>query len=443
MSAAPRDVWGEAHQELKGPAEVDPPELESLGAGVGYVASFPKAMSRITIDGVRQGRDGLRGEVRVEVGPFGDGRYRTVNEARLDLSSMSQRETWERVLRKREGGFNWDAILHRFCAAIIQAEKRLDKPPISLRDAKRPLVSGMALSPLILAGLPTLWYGDGGSAKSLTALAAAISLVEGVAVIGRLAPSARLRVLIADFEYDEWEHRENLRRLSRFGSDIPNDALPDITYLDCKGATLTNQIERIQSAARAHGAQFVIVDSISYAADGPLNDDETARVYYRALGAIGLPSLSTGHQPKNAEAKTPFGSVHWRNLARLVWHFQAASEQEGELLVKLTCTKANGGHKAQPLGLRFAFKPDSIAITAADPERMPEAQHEHWRQIQALLARENRSMTYEEIALALGLSVAQVKARISEHKDAFGSASSGQDVKRRVTLLDTTHGDNE
>lgn len=420
MTATRGGVAAAVAQELRGPARIAAPELESLGAGVGYVAVFRDAMARLTIDGLRQGRDGLKGDVRVEAGPFGAGEYRALVEGRLELASLSQREAWERRLKRRWQNTDWDAVMDGFCAAVLQAEKRLTKPAISLRDAARPPVSGMLLEPLILAGLPTLWYGDGGSAKSLTALAAAISLVEGIPVIGRHRPSAKLRVLMADFEYDEWEHRENLRRLCRLGADVPSDALPDITYLDCKGGTLTNQAERIQRTAKLHESQFLVVDSVSYAADGPLNDDETARLYYRALAAIGLPSLSTGHQPKNADTKTPFGSVHWRNLARLVWHFAGTQRKPGELLVKATCNKANGGQIPPPIGLQFTFRPDSIAVQTPDPERMPDADEDQWQQIaRALRLEGGRAMTYLELQMATGIDVKEVGKRVGEHLETF------------------------
>lgn len=419
MSMAPK-LAEDIAKELRGPAQLAAPELESLGAGVGYVAFFRDAMARITVDGLRQGRDGLKGEVRVEMGPFGQDEYRTLTEARLELNSLSQREAWERRLKRRWPGTNWDAVLDSFCAAVIQAEKRLDKPAILLRDAVRPAATGMLLAPLLLAGLPTIWYGDGGTAKSYLGLAAGLSLHLGVPIIGRLAPVRPLRVLYVDFEFDAWEHRERMRRLLRLLPDDPADTMPDIAYLDCRGGTIVNQMDRIRRAARDFGSEFLIVDSISFAAEGPLNDDETARLYYRVLGYIGLPCLSTAHVPKNGDQDAPFGSVHWKNLARLAWHFQVCeSRDSNDLVLKLTNKKWSTGGHAQPLGLTVQFRQLGIDIAVAEGEALVGQAEEHWKRIASRLRVENAPLTYEEIALALGLEPAQVKARVNDHKDVF------------------------
>jgi hypothetical protein len=414
-------VFREARQEVKGPVQIAPPELESLGAGVGYVARFAGAMARLTVDGLRQGRDGLRGDVRVEVGPYGEGVYRTLTEGRLELPSLSQREAWERRLRRRGPGTDWDAVLDAFCAAVLRAEKRLDKPAVLLRDVPRPAAAGMLLEPYLMAGMPTLWYGDGGTLKSLVGLAACLSLETGVAIIGRSEPAERRRVLFCNFEpFDDWEHRERMRQLLKFRADDPSDVMPSLAYLDCCGGTILNQTERIRRAAKQFLSEFLVIDSISCAADGPLNDDETARLYYRALGYIGLPSLSTGHTPKNGNVDSPFGSVLWKNLSRLGWYFQRSEGNDGsDVALKLTCKKWSTVGRPSDVGLLVRFGLDTIDIERGDAGRMVGAQEEQWRRIQSRLRLENMPMTYEEIALTLALEPAQVKARVNEHKDVF------------------------
>lgn len=403
-----------ARTQLEGPAEAAPPEVESLGAGVGYVVRFP--MARITVDGLGRGRDGLRGDVRVEAGPFGDGNYRVLTEGRIELSSISQRETWEKRLFKRWAGVEWGAILDRFAAAILQAEKRLDKPPILLRDAARPPASGMLLDPFLLAGMPTIWYGDGGTLKSLLGLAAVTSLQTGVALIGHAEPKEQRRVLYCNFEpFEEWEHRERMRKLLHLRDEDPSDAMPEVVYLDCVGGTIVNQVERIRMAVKRHCSDYLVVDSISCAAEGPLSDDETARLYYRILGYIGLPSLSTGHTAKNGNPDSPFGSVMWKNLARLGWFFQRAEESDGpDVALKLTSKKWSTVAKPADVGLMVRFGA-GIDVEVASSREMVGQQEEHWRRIQSRLRVENVPMTYEELALALGLSPEQVKARVNEH----------------------------
>lgn len=413
-----RSAYAALAKQLAGPAEAAPPEVESLGAGVGYVVTFP--LARITVDGVGRGRDGLRGEVRVEVGPFGDGNYRVLTEGRLELSSISQRETWERRLVKRWPGAEWGAVLDRFAAAILQAEKRLDKPPILLRDAVRPAASGMLLDPFLLAGMPTIWYGDGGTLKSLLALAAVTSLQTGAALIGRTEPKERRHVLYCNFEpFDDWEHRERMRKLLHLSEDDPADSMPEVVYLDCVGGTIVNQVERIRMAVKRHCSDYLVVDSISCAAEGPLGDDETARLYYRILGYIGLPSLSTGHTAKNGNPDSPFGSVMWKNLSRLGWFFQRAEGPDGpDVALKLTAKKWSTVAKPADVGLMVRFGA-GIDVEVASSREMVGQQEEHWKRIQSRLRVENVPMTYEELAIGLGLEAEQVKKRVHDHQEVF------------------------
>ena len=419
--SARRDIKAEVDEELRGPAEVSPPLIEPLGIGAGYMASFRQSNTRIQITGLRQGREGFKGDVRIEVGPFSDGDFRLLNAARLELSSMSQRETWERVLRKRWPGCNWDQTLQLFCAAIMEQEKRLDRPAVKLREVQRPVDDGWLIEPVLVGGMPTVWYGDGGTGKSLMALAAAVSLHEHFPVIGRLSPTARRRVLFCNFEpFPEWAHRERMRQLCGLPPDVDPAMLPDLDYLDCQGATIVQQIDRIISSVRQLRSEYLVVDSIGYAAEGPLNDDETARLYYRALGQIGLPSLSTAHQPKNGDQKSIFGSAYWKNGARLVWHFQKADQnRQSELLLMLTNEKGSTTRQLRPLGLSVSFEDNGTKIVTADPSDWFGQSSELWRQLEAVLLREIRPMSYAELALSLGVETNAVRTAVARHPEAF------------------------
>lgn len=432
-----RDPFAEAARELEGPAEIAPPDLQPLPGGVGYVAAFADARARLTIDQIRQSRDGLRGEVLVEVGPFRDGAWRPLTAGRLELSSLSQRETWERRLRKRWVGSDWDAVLDRFSAAILHAERRLEEPMQWIRDAVPPPADDHLLTPLVLGRLPTLWFGDGGTLKSFVALAAGVSVECGDGVIGGLQPGRRARALYADFELSVWDHRERMRRLLGFNPLEPTDGYPELAYLGCKGSSLAAQVERVQHAVRDARADWLIVDSVSEAAEGPLNDDETARLYYRSLGQIGLPSLSIAHVSKNGDPKRPFGSAHWYNLTRLAWRFDLVGEPGPETAVKLTCVKSSTEQLPAPVGLivRFDGRDGPVRINRTDPGSMVGRTEELWRQVKALLARENRAMTYAEIGLALGAEADAVRKRVAEHRDVFVTIPEQDGRKVRVALL--------
>ena len=431
----------EVDEALAGPAEISPPRITDLGPGAGYHAVFDQASAQLTVECLRQGRDGLKGDVRVEVGPFGDGGYRPLVEGRLELASLSQRETWERRLSKRWGGCDWGQVLDRFCAAIVLKEKRLDRPAIKLRNVERPADDGWLLDPLLVAGMPTIWYGDGGSCKSLLGLAAAVSLQEAIPLIGGMKPPRGLRVLFCDFEpFPEWAHKERMRQLCGQRPDADSEDLPDLDYLNCRGSTIVQQLDRIISATRSLRSEYLIVDSIGYAAEGPLNDDETARLYFRMLGQIGLPSLSTAHQPKNGDRKTVFGSAYWQNGARLVWHFQKCeSDETSEQLLILTNEKHSTTHQPRPVGLRVQFQYDGIRVTSADTRQLLSQGDELWRRVQSLLAKENRPLGYAEMALSLAVESNAVRTSVSRHPETFVVLKADEGRQARIGLRDKGH----
>lgn len=423
-AATQRDPYAEAARELQGPAQIGPPEVEAIPGGSGYVATFAKAQVRLRVEQLRQGRDGLKAELTAELGPYQDGGWRGLTSGRLELNSISQREAWERRLGRRWQA-PWGEILDRTCLSVTEAEKHLDRPWRRLREAPElDADADTVLDPIVHDLLPTLWYGDGGSMKSLVALAAGVSLHCGFSVVGGLQPRRRGGLLYADFEFDWRHHKDRMRRLLGLQRDDPEDAMPEVAYIDCNGSSLTSQVERIQRAVRECGAQFLIVDSISYAAEGPLNDDDTARSYYRALAQIGLPSISTCHVSKNGDQRRPFGSVHWLNLCRLAWQFQRMQlDGQREVVLKLTCQKASTDRTHDPvwLSVQFGEHRGPIRITpfgqGADGARAELT--DLWRQAQALLQREDRFMTYDEMALALGVPKDNLSARIRQHREAF------------------------
>jgi hypothetical protein len=438
--------FDELRKAMSGPAEIDPPEVESLGSGLGYVARFPKALARITIDGLRRGREGPKGDVRVEVGPFGDGRHRVLTEGRLELSSISQRESWERRLTKRWNGADWGAVLDRFTASIIQAEKRLDEPAIYLRDARNPPRGNMALASLVLANLTTLWFGADGTLKSYAALAAAMSLHTGLQLLGS-PPAETMRVGYANFEpFDAGEHKVRMRRLLGFRPEMPDTDLPDLVYIDCYGSNLADQVERIQRVVRAEKLEFLVLDSIGFAADGPLNEDETARRFWQSVGQIGLPMLATGHTPK--EAESVFGSRFWRAGARLAWHvakFEPEEHRDHTACLRFVCQKASVEETPAPVALTFDFSDGcGVRVSAGKaPEHGDPNDKWHDRIASVLRGRRDGTCTYAELALQLGTTQENVRRAVSAKQRMFVVHSREGSTAKRVALRARQDGPND
>lgn len=384
------------------------PELRKHG--LGYVALFNSHGVRVVVESLQRVRGGLVGDVTVAIGPVNES-WQILTSGRLDLASISQRESWERRLGRRDGDTKrWGAILDGVCAAVLRAERRVDAPAMLLRDAEDPPVGNMALAPLVLSNLPTIWFGADGSLKSYVALAAVLSLHTGVQLLG-IEPTRQYRCAYANFEpFAAGEHK--LRMQGLLGTKIGQ---PDLTYIDCYGSTLNEQVERIQRIIRDEGIEFLCLDSISFAADGPLNDDETARRFWQAVGQVGVPMLATGHTPKTGEEV--FGSRFWRAGARLAWFVTKFDSDGDKVNLRFTCQKASVQAVPKPVGVTFDFARGGVDIlTTLDPIS---GEHLHDRIVTLLHRRPAGTATYAELALMLGAQENSVRRAVAEHPKHF------------------------
>ncbi|HWC37770.1 MAG TPA: AAA family ATPase [Acidimicrobiales bacterium] len=407
---------------VKGTVGICTPELTKHG--LGYIAHLPNEGVRVTVENLQRIRAGLTADIVVAV--LVDGAFVTVSSGRLDLSSISQRESWERRLGRRDGeSKRWGAVLDGVCAAVLRAERKVDAPAIFLRDVPDPPVLSMALAPLVLANLPTLWFGADGTAKSYAALAAVVSLHTGLRLLGTTPPKT-LRTAYVNFEpFAAGEHRSRMCKLLGLPRDTSNADLPDIVYLDCYGSTLMEQAERLQRVMRDERVDFYALDSIGFASDGPLNEDETARRFWQAVGMVGRPMLATGHTAKTGEEV--FGSRFWRAGARLAWHITkldppvTPTQTAPGLLLRFTCQKSSVEAMPAPVGMRFDFSdPVHVRIGVGSPGRQAQGGMALHERIAGLLRqRRNEPIGYAELALRLGLPDNNVRRAVAEHGDIF------------------------
>jgi hypothetical protein len=302
------------------------------------------------VDRVWRQRNDLIGELVVSCGLKG---ARTVDgclsSGNFNLSSIRERQERARHLSTRartQGELDWDGLLEELCIRVTAAEREGD-PARLLRDYPRPApddtfeIEGVQL----FKQHPVVVFGDGGTAKSYLALFLA----------GRLAQRGT-NVLFADWELSGSDHMERLARL--FGATPP-----DVHYARCE-RPLTVESERLARIVEELGIEYLICDSVAFAADGPPESAETAAKYFRAVRHIGVGSLHIAHvtKPKDEERdrasnQKPFGSVFWHNAARATWFVKRATAagDERDIAVGLYNQKTNLGptRRAVGFGLRF------------------------------------------------------------------------------------------
>jgi len=160
----------------------------------------------------------------------------------------------------------------------------------------------------------TVLYGDGGDGKGWIA--------------AKWASQLDVKVAIIDFENhpNEWAYR-----LDKFG-------LQDVLYVSPPNTMERWANDRAARLLRNAGIGFLIVDSAMYASnvDDPYSP-ASAMAYKRARSRLdNLPAILLAHTTGGQDKV--FGSVFWRNEARIVWRLNK------DLLTRqrsLECRKAN------------------------------------------------------------------------------------------------------
>lgn len=284
-----------------------------------------------------------------------------IHHARVNLVGTRSRQELAKHLATRTPGVatDWPILVEIACRDVLRAY-RAGAPAVLLRDVP-PLSedeTGYALEPLVLSGLPTCIFGDGGAAKSMLALAFGVAIHIGQPVAG-FTPERARRVGILDWEMDGHSHRDRLARMT-------GEPLPDIVYVPC-ARPLAEDVDRLRRIIVRHELEFLIVDSVALACDGPPEAAEVATRFFGALRELALPVLAIAHVNRSGDTERPFGSAFWHNGFRLTWYAKRETDPATDTLaVGLFAKKSNLGPMPAPVGLRFTFEPDTITVARTD-----------------------------------------------------------------------------
>lgn len=340
--------------------------------------------------------------------------------ADFNLSSARARSERAKLLadRSNAGTLDWAGYLEEFCQRVLQAD-RAGQPAVDLRDLAKPAADdAIKIDGLVFPRRHVgIIFGDGGTAKSYTALYLA----------GRLAERG-MAVALFDWELCGEDHRERLERL------FP-DGMPRIIYARCE-RPLFFEADRLRRIVRESAIDYAIFDSVAFACDGPPEAAEVAGRYFRAVREIGCGSLHVAHTSKAEGAdRKPFGSVFWHNGARSTWFVQVdpASAETDILRVGFFNRKANLGRLASPVGFDLTFSEDQTTFTRADVAESPDlAVQLSIRQRMAYLLRRG-AMTPEAIAQEIEADVDTVKHTARRYRKLFTVIEGG-----RFALLERT-----
>jgi hypothetical protein len=395
-----------------------PREFEAI-AEDRYRLSLNSIGVTFEIDRLRRDRHELIGELSVKCDLPGartfDGALSTAD---FNLSSARSRTDRAKLLASRAlvSELDWVSLVEEFCQRVLSAE-RAGRPVTDLREIERPTpndaieVEGISLP----KRHPAIGFGDGGAAKSLTALY----------LLGRLAQQG-MAVALFDWELAGEDHRDRIERL--FGT-----AMPKIYYARCERA-LVHESDRLKRIVRELNISYAVYDSVAFACDGPPESAEVASCYFRAVRQVGVGSFHIAHITKGESAdKKPFGSAFWHNGARSTWYIKLAdASSDGQTLsVGLFNRKTNLGRLAQPTGFKIVFNDDRTIFTRQNPADNPDLAVQMTIRQRMFHLLQSGSMSPEAVAEEIEADVETVRRTVRRYKQVFTILDGG-----KVALLD-------
>jgi hypothetical protein len=345
-----------------------------------------------------------------------------VHVARVNLlSTRSLAEYSAHVAKRTNGvGTDWPGLV---AAAAVETVRviRAGTPAVLLADVEPAPDAGYILrEPDLPARLPAALFGDGGSAKSLLALAVAASIVTGEPYLGR-RPTTTGPVGYLDWEMDGPEHRDRLLRLA-------GEPLPGVLYVPCS-RPLADDVDRLRRIVDRHELVYLIVDSVALACDGPPEAAEVAVRFFGALRELGLGSLLVAHVNRAGDTDRPFGSAFWHNGARSTWYAKLEAELGGAMTVGLFHKKANIGPRSAPLGFRVEWG-DRITLERTDLRDIPDLATHIPLAYRLADALRTGARTVAALAAETGADVETVRRTLNRRKDRFRSMTGPDGVTR-------------
>jgi AAA domain-containing protein len=340
----------------------DEPVVKQIGES--YFAVWASHLVAMEFARLTDHRDTLSAELSVTNEAIG-----SLHWSRINLASATGRFAVIKALEEAHPGPPWRRMLDRACqrvATLLRTGEPMEYLSPVIQDEGR-----WFIEPWMPTGQITVLYGDGGTGKSLLALALTTAGVLGHA-LGPLPARTINRALYLDWETDRSTHDRRLAGLTAVREAPPDQA---IGYRRLR-RPLTDDLASIRADVDRHQAELVVVDSLGGACGPEPESADAAIRTLMALGALKATVLVIAHISKASAEQSrsrPYGSVYVYNLARSVIEARrddTDDEAASGYTLSLYHRKANESRKAKPIGLHFAIdeSPYVVTVCGASPD---------------------------------------------------------------------------
>ncbi len=326
-----------------------------LSAGTGFIVTWKDEQIKFKITRIIEKTEGVSAEILVTKTD------KHLYNARVNMLSPHSKKIMANELNRRIE-LDWDTIVEQAFTKLL-AIYRQGEPIIQIDNDNSLQPLEYTLYPLLLKNEHNVFFGDGGTGKSLIANFIATLVQYNTPHLG-LQPEGG-NVLFLDWETSE---KTIQRRASAIRRGLNLTGL-GFFYRFCE-QPLANEVEEIRQQVIERNISLVIADSAGMASGMDADYHSVALKYARALRSLKVTCLSIDHIAKG-EGKTPFGSIYKRNIARSAFKIKHSQNPgEKDLYLALFHDKMNEGPRQKPIGFHLHFEGDDQILERIIFERL-------------------------------------------------------------------------
>lgn len=279
-----------------------------------------------------------------------------LNNKRWNLTSTSNTDGHIRSLNRRMKDRGWDARL-TLVEQSLNSVVEIGDDLVDLSTIENPPPVQYAVWPFVEYGEHNIIAADGGTTKSLMAMAMAVSYSYGKIVMpGTSVPLDPKPTLYLDYESSSATQARRRRQLLA-GIGIAEEA-GKILYKRMY-SPVQDAATELYDLIASRGVGMVIIDSGARAVGGETSSEEMVIPYFNAVASWGVTILTIAHKPKDSTSRGPAGVAQWWNQARNYWELvKDQTPGQNEVHLSVRHDKANDESLHVPLSYRLAFGED-------------------------------------------------------------------------------------